>query len=99
MIRTFTAVIFASVALAAHAQQWPTKSVRFVVPFEAVWNVVVEKGSHREPLDVNAQCGVLAPNSTVRSSLAVDAPDHVRLADASEQDLSSEINLAGKSEG
>lgn len=73
--------------------------VRFVVPFEAVWNVVVEKGSHREPLDVNAQCGVLAPNSTVRSSLAVDAPDHVRLADASEQDLSSEINLAGKSEG
>lgn len=33
MIRTFTAVIFASVALAAHAQQWPTKSVRFVVPF------------------------------------------------------------------
>lgn len=75
--------------------------VRFVVPFDAVWNVVVEKGSFREPLDVNATCGVLPPNSTVRSSIAADAPEHVRLAARAEDgdDLASEINLAGKSEG
>ncbi|WKZ67788.1 MAG: DUF1883 domain-containing protein [Flavobacteriales bacterium] len=58
--------------------------VRFVVPFESVWNVVVEKGTFRNPLEVNAQCGVLPPNSTVRSSVAVDAPEHVRLAEAAD---------------
>ena len=58
--------------------------VRFVVPFEAVWNVVVEKGSFRSPLEVAATCGVLPPNSTVRSSIASDAPEHVRLAEASD---------------
>jgi len=55
--------------------------VRFVVPFEAVWNVVVEKGSYREPIEVHAKCGVIAPNSTVRSSIATDAPAHVREAE------------------
>ncbi|MBK9176673.1 MAG: DUF1883 domain-containing protein [Flavobacteriales bacterium] len=58
--------------------------VRFVVPFEAVWNVVVEKGTFRSPIAVNAQCGVLPPNSTARSSIAADAPEHVRLAEAAE---------------
>lgn len=33
MIRTLTALLFASVTLSAQAQQWPTKPVRFVVPF------------------------------------------------------------------
>lgn len=73
--------------------------VRFVVPYEAVWNVVVEKGTHREPIELTAQCGILAPNGTVRSSIAVDAPEHVRLAEAAEGDYSEEMNLAGKSEG
>ena len=77
--------------------------VRFVVPFESVWNVVVEKGSFRSPIDVNATCGVLPPNSTVRSSIAVDAPEHVRLAEAADGgdlgSLTEDMNLAGKSEG
>lgn len=60
--------------------------VRFVVPFEAVWNVVVEKGTFRNPIAVDAQCGVLPPNRTVRSSIAADAPEHVRLAEAAEVD-------------
>jgi Domain of unknown function (DUF1883) len=73
--------------------------VRFVIPFEAVWNVVVEKGTQREPLDVMARCHVIAPNATVRTSVAVDAPDHVRLAEASESSIIDDMNLAGKSEG
>ena len=77
--------------------------VRFVVPFEAVWNVVVEKGSYKEPLDVVSQCGVLAPNSTVRSSIAIDAPAHVLAAheedDLEAQRIAAEMNMAGKSEG
>ncbi len=59
--------------------------VRFVVPFEAVWNVVVEKGSYRNPIEVSAQCAVLPPNRTVRSSIASDAPEHVRLAQEAEE--------------
>jgi hypothetical protein len=59
--------------------------VRFVVPFEAVWNVVVEKGSYRNPMEVSAQCAVLPPNRTVRSSVASDAPEHVRQAQAAEE--------------
>lgn len=75
--------------------------VRFVVPFDAVWNVVVEKGSFRQPLEVTATCGVLPPNSTVRSSVAVDAPDHVLEAARAEDgsDVADEMNRAGSSEG
>lgn len=67
--------------------------VRFVVPFEAVWNVVVEKGTFRNPIVVSAQCGVLPPNSTVRSSVASDAPEHVRLAEAAEADALPQAEL------
>lgn len=59
--------------------------VRFVVPFEAVWNVVVEKGTYRNPIEVHARCRVLPPNSTVRSSIAADAPEHVRQAQIAEE--------------
>ena len=33
MIQKFAAVVLASFALTASAQQWPTKPIRFVVPF------------------------------------------------------------------
>lgn len=65
--------------------------VRFVVPFEAVWNVVVEKGSFRSPIAVSAQCAVLAPNRTVVSSIASDAPEHVRLAQVAEEGAAAEL--------
>lgn len=70
--------------------------VRFVIPFDSMWNVVVEKGSYRDPLTVHAHCALLPPNGTVRSSIASDAPEHVRLAGLSDEDA---ISLASKSEG
>jgi hypothetical protein len=55
--------------------------VRFVVPYDAHWNVVVEKGTQKNPIAVVASCRLTMPNSTVRSSIAIDAPQHVRELD------------------
>lgn len=52
--------------------------VRFVVPYDSVWHVVVEKGTHYQPLDVAARCRLMLPDRDARSSIAADAPDHVR---------------------
>ena len=52
--------------------------VRFVIPSDGVWNVVVEKGTYSAPIEVNAVCKLLNPNNLVYSSVAVDAPDHIR---------------------
>jgi hypothetical protein len=43
--------------------------VRFVIPFDSIWNVVVEKGTHHAPIEVHATCKLLNPNSTVRTSI------------------------------
>ena len=76
--------------------------VRFVVPYDSVWTVVVEKGTHREPLDVKASCALLAPNNAVQTSVPSDAPAKVaaalRAADDTEA-VAAEMNLAGRSEG
>lgn len=75
--------------------------VRFVVPYDSMWNVVVEKGSFSTPVPVTASCTLTNPNSLVRSSVAVDAPDHVRqheLAAGAAEDASL-MSLAARSEG
>lgn len=75
--------------------------VRFVVPHDAVWSVVVEKGTHRAPLEVHASCRLTPPNGMVRSSIAMDAPDHVRqheLAANAESDAGA-LSFAARSEG
>ena len=61
--------------------------VRFVLPYDSVWHVVVEKGTHYEPMDMNAQCRVLPPDRQVLSSVALDAPAHVREAEEQAQIL------------
>jgi hypothetical protein len=71
--------------------------VRFVVPHDAVWNVVVEKGTYNAPIEVQASCRVMAPNNTVHTSIASDDPH--ALADARNTALANEMNLAGRSEG
>ncbi len=78
--------------------QFEESPVRFVIPYDSIWTVVVEKGTQRAPLDLHASCALVSPNSMVRSSIAVDAPAHVREAD--DQDATAaEINMAGQSDG
>lgn len=79
--------------------------VRFVVPFDSVWNAVVEKGTYAAPLDVHASCRLTHPNGLVRSSIAVDAPPEIRRFAAAREDEedaerhAQEISLASRSEG
>ncbi|MCC7502299.1 MAG: DUF1883 domain-containing protein [Flavobacteriales bacterium] len=64
--------------------------VRFVIPHDAVWYAVVEKGSSAAPQDVVASTRLMLPNRAVVNSLAVDAPQHVRLAQSEEGTLIGE---------
>ncbi|MCW5898910.1 MAG: DUF1883 domain-containing protein [Flavobacteriales bacterium] len=73
--------------------------VRFVVPFDSVWNVVVEKGTFRQPLPVKAGCQLLLPNNTVRSSVPKDAPPELRAMDADAEAIARELSMASRSEG
>ncbi len=79
--------------------------IRFVVPFDGKWTVVVEKGTYSEPLDVRASCRLTSPNPHVTSSIASDAPPHVREATLNGKDLgdmdslTTELSLAARSEG
>jgi hypothetical protein len=79
--------------------------VRFVVPFDSLWNVVVEKGTHSNPLEVHAKCGLLPPNGLVRTSIAADAPPEMRLNESDLQDgggldrIAAELSSAARSEG
>lgn len=84
-----------------HGGLYEESPVRFVVPYDSVWNVVVENGHYRSPLNVRASCQLTNPNNLVRSSVAVDAPAHVRqheLASDAEADAGT-LSLAAKSEG
>lgn len=48
--------------------------VRFVVPFDSVWYVVVEKGPLRDPLDVRCSLHIGPPDREALSTVALDAP-------------------------
>jgi hypothetical protein len=52
--------------------------VRFVVPFDSMWHVVIEKGSYHKPMDLKASCKLTDPDRRVLSSIAADAPEHIR---------------------
>lgn len=85
-----------------HGGLFEESPVRFVVPFDSNWHVVVEKGTFHDPIEVVAKCSLLNPNGLVRSSIAVDAPEEIkRLAFDSEDAArhAAEISLASKSEG
>ncbi len=78
--------------------------VRFVVPFDGKWTIVVEKGSYKAPIDVHAACRLMQPNPHVTSTIAIDAPPHVREAalNGETRDFNShraELSFAARSEG
>jgi hypothetical protein len=53
-------------------------TVRFVLPFDSVWTAVVEKGTKAEPIEVKARVSLAPPDRDAVSTLALDAPPHVR---------------------
>jgi hypothetical protein len=70
---------------------YDSSPIRFVIPHDAVWYVVVEKGSRYNPLPVQAQCRVLQPDRQVLSSVAIDAPARVRDAEDRAALLEAEV--------
>ncbi len=62
-------------------------TVKFVLPFDSVWHAVVEQGSYREPLEIQASCKLLPPDRDLLSTIALDAPESVRNAIESPSDL------------
>lgn len=59
--------------------------VRFVVPHDGMWHVVVERGTTAEPNPVKAHCRLMLPNRAVATSIASDAPAHVRALAAADE--------------
>ena len=74
--------------------------VRFVLPFDSVWTVVVEKGTHSSPIDVKAACKLLPPDRGMLSSVAIDAPAHVRdYAPPLNENEAEALSAGSRSEG
>jgi hypothetical protein len=73
--------------------------IQFVLPFDSVWYVVVEKGTVLEPNDVKASCRLLPPDRNMRSSLALDAPAHVLAQARLDESEVEAISAGARSEG
>ncbi|MDX9750284.1 MAG: DUF1883 domain-containing protein [Flavobacteriales bacterium] len=73
--------------------------VRFVVPYDAVWNVVVEKGTRAEPIAVRASCRLIPPNRTVLSTVAIDAPPGLGTPFDPDVEHIADLSIAARSEG
>ncbi len=75
-------------------------TIRFVLPFDSIWTVVVEKGTKSTPLDVRAACRLLPADRDALSTVALDAPAHVRGYVAPMDESEAETLSAGsRSEG
>jgi hypothetical protein len=70
-----------------------------VVPFDSVWYVVVEKGTYHAPMDVQTSVRVLPPDRQILSSIAADAPDHVRTQVLLDEGEATALSQGGQSEG
>lgn len=73
--------------------------IRFVLPFDSMWNVVIEKGSYHEPMQITASCRLMMPDRQVTSSIAADAPAHVRAQSWLDAGEVEAISQGGQSEG
>ena len=72
-------------------------TVRFVLPFDSVWTVVVEKGTVSAPVDVKASCSLMPADRDARSTVAIDAPNHVLAA--LDEDEAEALSAGSRSEG
>ena len=52
--------------------------VFFVLPFDSVWHAVVERGSYFNPMQLQASCSLLGPDSNQLSTVALDAPEDIK---------------------
>ena len=73
--------------------------VRLVLPFDSVWNVVIEKGTHSSPLAVVGSCSHKAPDRQTLSTIALDAPDHVRNGMLLDEGEAEAISNSSRNEG
>lgn len=73
--------------------------IRFVLPFDSMWNVVIEKGSYKQPTDLKASCRVMMPDRQVVTSIAADAPAHLRAQGWLDNGEVEAISQGGQSEG
>ncbi len=72
-------------------------TVRFVLPFDSIWYVVVEKGTKTAPVDVHATCKLLPADRDALSTVALDARDQAPVAlDESEAEA---LSAGSRSEG
>ena len=68
-----------------------------MLPFDSVWNVVVEKGTVSAPVDVKASCSLMPADRDARSTVAIDAPNHVLAA--LDEDEAEALSAGSRSEG
>lgn len=67
--------------------------VRFVIPFDSIWNVVVEKGTYHRPIEVRSSVHVLPPDREVLSTVALDAPPDPKRIAAQAQNNPDEVGV------
>lgn len=77
--------------------QFEQGKVHFVLPFDSVWTVVVEKGTLNAPVEVRASVRLLPADRNALSTVALDAPAHVRAQAMLEE--SEAISEGARNEG
>lgn len=73
--------------------------VRFVLPFDSMWHVVIEKGPRREEVGVKASSRLLMPDRQITTSIAADAPPHLRAQGWLDSGEVEAMSQGGQSEG
>lgn len=72
-------------------------TVCFVLPFDSVWTVVVEKGPKSAPVDVSASCKLLPPDRDALSTVATDAKYNA--PSAIDENMAEALSAGSRSEG
>lgn len=71
--------------------------VRFVVPFDSIWHVVVERDANGDPR--TARTRLRSADRDAFSSIAIDAPAHHRAQAWLDETEVAAVSAGGRSEG